>query len=243
MHILNPMLCYNSLDIIPYVIKCNQEENIDLFVLDNYSTDGSWEYLQDNKIPSKRVDTNNTFDLNLLLHYKKEVIDKIKPDWIILTGSDDFIYSSVPVINFIKKVSSNGFDVLNIPLIRFFNTGENRINPDPRKIFFYYSIQGYMKVFHTYKNFTEYFGDEPVMDKNYQIAQTENILFLDYGNTREKEKREEEYQRRKLAWERGLPRHFGNHYKDASERGWLWNKNNLNDIRKSVYWKTIYNKC
>lgn len=243
MHILLPMLCYNSLDIIPYTIKYYQKEDIDIFVLDNYSTDGSWEYLQDNNIPSKRVDTNNCFDLNQLLHYKEEIIHQKKPDWIIVSGSDDFILTPTPMIDFIQNINNNGFDIIEIPLIRFLNTGEIKKNfSDPRDIFFYYEQYEPMKVIHSYKKFDNYFADTPIMNSDHMIIQPSNCLFIDYGNTRGFEKREEEYKRRKLAWKRGLPEHFGSHFKNASERNWIWDKKDLSDIRKSEYWNIINNK-
>jgi len=51
MNILNPIVCYNSLNILPYVVEYNKKEGVDLFIIDNYSNDGSWEYIQDMKIP------------------------------------------------------------------------------------------------------------------------------------------------------------------------------------------------
>lgn len=242
--ILNPMLCYNSLDLLPYIIEYNKSEGIDLFVLDNYSNDGSWEFLQHHKIPSKRVDTNNSFDLDILLKEKLNVINQIKPDWIVNSGSDDFIIPpSGTLRNFIESMDKINLSIIECKLIRFNNTGEPRKYIDLRREFFYCDINcGYLKSIHRYKNFIQYFGDDPIMDCNHTIGRVDNLLFLDYGNARNKELREDIYERRKLAWERGLPRNFGIHYESYSKRDWLWNKNELTDIRKTKFWSVINNK-
>lgn len=243
MNILNPMMCYNSLDILPYVVEYNKKEGVDLFIIDNYSNDGSWEYIQDNKIPSERIDTDGAFDLNMLLKKKSEIIHKIKPDWIILAGADDFIITpDKTMVNFIDGIDKLGFDVIDMHIIRFQNTGENRKYLDPRKECFYCVVQESIKSIHSYKNFTEYYGDTPIYNKEYMIAKVEDSLFLDYGNTRNKELREDMYQRRKTAWERGLPRCFGTHYELYSKRGWIWDKSELIDVRNTKYWQIINNK-
>ncbi len=239
MHILNPMLCYNSIDILPYVIDYHKKEDIDLFIIDNYSNDGSWEYIQDSKIPSTRINTNGIFDLGLLLDYKTEIIHKIKPDWIINTECDMFIITPGSISDIIKEINNFGFQIISTPFLRFFNTGENRLNLDHRKIFFYYRKDNdpLLKI-HSYKNFINYYADRPIMDNDHSIAQTDMILFLDYGNTRLKEKRQEIYQKTKIAWNmKIMPKNFCEHLRDCSQRNWIWNKNELNDIRESNYWE------
>lgn len=124
------------------------------------------------------MNTNNFFNLNLLLEYKTEIIHKIKPDWIINTECDMFIVTYSPLMNIIKEIDTSGFQVVATPFIRFFNTGENRTNLDHRKIYFYYRIdRDPLLKLHSYKNFVNYHADFPVMNSNYQIAQTDMILF------------------------------------------------------------------
>jgi hypothetical protein len=222
------------------VIDYHKNEDIDLFLLDNNSTDGTWEYIQDNKIPSKRVYTNDTFDMNLLVKYKCEIIHKIKPDWVINMDNDMFLMTPAPLIKLIKDVDDGGFSIISTPFIRFFDTGEKITDSDPRKVYFNYrQDRDFLLKIHRYKNFVNYFADFPVMDANHQIIQTDMIYFLDYGNTRGKKKREDIYQRTIRAWNNGLPKNFGEHYIEASERNWLWSKDELDDIRKSKYWELI----
>lgn len=36
-----------------------------------------------------------------------------------------------------------------------------------------------------------------------------------------------------------MPRNFCEHFVEYHERNWLWNKNELSDIRESKYWELI----
>ena len=241
MHILNPMLCYNSIDIIPYSINFYKKQDIDVFVLDNYSNDGSWEYLNDNKIPCKRVNTNETFDLRILVKEKEDIIRKIKPDWVIKAGADSFIITDKPIIDVVKETEKMGFNIICFPFIRLFNTGEKRLDPDPRKVFFRYKLIKTCQTIHNLSDFAGYLADHINM-RNRKRKIINEFCVLDYGNARPKEKREEEYERRKKAWKKGMNRNWGNHYRIFSKGGWLWNKDDFEDIKYSNYWKTI-KKC
>lgn len=231
-HILLPMLCYNSLDIISKTISFFKKQDIDVFVLDNYSNDGSWEYLKDNRIPCKRVNTNNLFDLNKLNNERISIIRKIRPDWVLRVDSDCFVLSKT-IKRFIESLGNN-FNICYSQCLRFYNTGENRISDDPRKVFFYFDNLKQLPVLHSYNDFITYSGDKVIMRKERPFTY-ERCPALDYGNTRSKEKREEEFKRRRLAWKNGLSKYWGRHYISASRRGWIWDKNKLTDIRKTKY--------
>jgi len=239
MYILNPIFCYNSLDILPYVIDYYQKENIEMYILDNYSTDKTWEFLQKNKIPSKKIDTNETFNIQLLLKYRVNVIKDLKPDWVIRVGIDCFITTFKPLRKIIEEADSEGYNSISMPFIRLWNTGEKLTDQDPRKVFFNYSIVSKSFICaYKFANFKKYDGDKTRL-KNKNVKKLVISCILDYGNTRGKEKREEEYKRRQLAWDQGLPKKYGVHYIEASKKGWVWDIKKLNDIRKSKYWDSI----
>lgn len=244
MKILNILCCYNSLDIMPYVLEYYRKEGIESFVLDNYSTDGSWEYLQDNKIPSMRFDTGETFSTNKNIAAKLAVIRELKPDWVIRNSSDYFILTPLPLRATIERIhKEEKYSAISMPFCRIWNIGEQRtVGDDPRNICFYYStlIDNYVSI-HKSKGFESYQADATTMLNGKPIV-LGGAVVLDYGNTRSKEKRDEEYHRRQLAWERGEPRGHGVHYAPASKRGWLWEKEEFKDIRKSKYWEMVCNR-
>jgi len=238
--ILNILACYNSLDIIPYVLEYNQKEGIDSFVLDNYSDDGSWEYLRCNNIPCKRMDTGGAFLHTKIQASKLPVIQELKPDWVLRGASDHFILTPEPLRATIEQADKDGYNAISMPIGRMCNTGEDA-HGDPRKAYFYYFIVKNMISIHKTSGFNSY-NCEQINMADTKSKFLPGALLLDYGNTRPAEKREEEYKRMQLAWERGEPRGHGIHYAPASEKGWKWEKDSLLDIRKSEYWQTLCNR-
>ena len=235
--ILNILACYNSLDIIPYVLEYNQKEGIDSFVMDNYSDDGSWEYLQFLNVPSNRLDTGGAFHTTKIQAAKMEVIQELKPDWVIRGSSDHFFLTPDSVRASIEQADKDGCNAISMPIGRMCNTGEDA-HGDPRKTYFYYFIVRDMIAAHKTEGL-DLGSREQIKIAGMKQKEIPNSLLLDYGNTRSAEKRDEEYDRRKLAWEHGEPKGHGIHYAPASKQGWLWDKDTLLDIRESEYWQTL----
>ena len=76
---------------VNYYIK----QGCDIFVMDNFSNDGTYEWLLENNISTTRIDTNDSFYLSKLQRALVEEIKKISPDWIIYTGVDMFYHFNV----------------------------------------------------------------------------------------------------------------------------------------------------
>ena len=53
------------------------------------------------------------------------------------------------------------------------------------------------------------------------------------------EQRKELLKRRKMGWKRGLDKTSGRHYLREEAKGYTWNKDELEDIRESVWWKYL----
>ena len=43
---------YNEMEYLPHQLKYIKSQGLDVYVIDNCSTDGTWEWLQENKTPS-----------------------------------------------------------------------------------------------------------------------------------------------------------------------------------------------
>ena len=85
---------YNEIKFLPYKLQYCIDNNLDLYVIDNMSNDGSWEWLQENNIKSHRFDTDGMFYLKALQKEMVKTVHKEKPDWAIYNGCDLF-----PLIN------------------------------------------------------------------------------------------------------------------------------------------------
>jgi len=243
MKILCILTAYNEIDYLPYKKKFCDHHNLDLYVIDNYSDDGTWEWLQDNKIPSHRFDTDGMFVLQSLQDeiVRTQLSLSEKPDWVIYNGADMFPVSLPNLNEEITRIDQAGFNLASMPWIGFFNTGEDR-SKDPFNTFFYYSKNpsGQGLMFHKYNDSVRYIGDDARFTSIPTKATKLNGLMINYGNAKSAENREIIFARRKKAWDRGVtPRSHGHHYRSGHDVNWTWNKNQLKDIRLTTEFKYI----
>ncbi|MEY3194259.1 MAG: hypothetical protein RIQ78_356 [Bacteroidota bacterium] len=227
------MTIYNEIEYLPYKLKFCQENNLDLYIIDNISDDGSWEWLQENKVPSHRFDTDGAFSLGILQEEIVRTIHTIKPDWVIYNGCDLFILTEKNLYDEIMEADKNGFNIIKMDVLNMFNTGEQH-QKNPFETYFYYKlIQPNIKLIHKYQDSIRYVADAVILpDEN--ILQVEGCM-VNYGSTKSKEKRNITLERRKKAWDLGEPLAHGTHYLVGNNQDWIWEKADLLDIRASKY--------
>ena len=235
--ILNILTAYNEIDFLPLKKKWCDLNGLELYVIDNMSNDGTWEWLQDNNIKSHRVDTNEAFDLRILQAEINKTIHKIRPSWVIYNGADLFPVTKGKLCDIIIKANSEKYNGISMPWAMFYNTGEMRSEFNPFNTFFYCGFERGVIMMAKFQHHTRISGDEmQIRTKN--IKKIDGLI-INYGHTKTKEDRDETYERRKLAWKRGMTKHWGVHYAAAKQRNWRWDRDKLTDIRKSKYAWTI----
>ena len=74
--VVNIICSYNEVRYLPKVVQYYQREGIEVYVADNKSADGTWEWLNDNKIPCEQFDTDGCFDLVAQQKLRLKLIDK-----------------------------------------------------------------------------------------------------------------------------------------------------------------------
>lgn len=235
MHILNVICSYNEINYLPYVVSYYLDQGIDVHVIDNYSTDGTWEWLNDNNISCHQLDTNGEFNVNKQQKERKRTYTRKDPDWVIYGDSDEFIVNelniSLSLKDYIEMVDKEEYEVVSMNKYEFRNTGEERIKDDPRNVFFYY--EPYTSIDRVHKNkgtSLEYHADFVMSNKKYH---SKEFVIYNYGSTKDIEWKKEILERRKKAWRnKTLPRPFGQHLEKEEKRNWFWNKKDLKDIRK-----------
>ena len=234
MRIVNILTCYNEIEYIPYTIAYYKKIGIDVFVLDNYSTDGSYEWLIDHKIPVERVDTEGAFHLERLQKARIKKMHELKPDWVIYGDADEFIVTvSTPLREIIALADQKGFNELVCRKFEFYNTGEGRPKGNPKNTYYYYANpfgeKGGIARIHKYDFQVTY-------DMDFFVFKEEKpcvieAFVLNYGTTKSKEQREDVFKRRQKAWDKGLPKLIGSHYLKQRARDWIWDKEALLDVR------------
>ena len=224
---------YNEIEFIPIKHKWSRDQDIDLYIIDNMSNDGTWEYLQNNKIKSHRVDTNNTFDLRILQSEVIKVLHKIKPDWVIYHGADLFFFTKEGLRNDIEKANSEGYDGLSLTHIEMMNTGEKRNEGENIfEVFNFGLIQSKLNMVMKYKPDLKIMGDNMNSVKPKEI---EYGLLVNYGMTKSKKERIDTLDRRKKAWKNGLKEGYGKHYVSADKNNWEWDKKVCKEIKNTKY--------
>ena len=232
------MTIYNEMEYLPYKLKFCQENNIDLYIIDNISDDGSWEWLQEHKVPSHRFDTGGVFFLGKLQQEIIRTIHTIKPDWVIYNGCDLFISAGKKLRDEIAAADKGGYNTVTIDVLHFCNTGE-QFNKNPFETYFYYRFRSnVVKLIHKYDADVAYLADI-VTVSNEKSIHIEGCM-LNYGGTKSKENRSEILERRKKAWAQGEPLGHGTHYLVGNEKNWVWEKETLTDIRGTKYNKYVH---
>jgi hypothetical protein len=224
---------WNEIKFIKYKHEWAKNQGIDLYIIDNMSDDGTWEYLKENNIPSHRFDTNDSFNLVKLQNELIDTLHKIKPDWYLYQGGDEFFFTPDGLINDIKKLESEGYDSLSLKHIEIRNTGEIVNNGDNIfDVFNYCTIESNQVRIGKYDKAITITGDG-VSHRN--CKKIPYALLVNYGMTKSKEERDKTLERRQKAWGEGLKSGYGKHYVIAKNKNWTWDKNHLTDIRTTGY--------
>jgi len=236
MNILKIMTVYNEMQFLPYQKKWCDLNGIDLYVIDNMSNDGTFEWLRANKIKTHRIDTGGSFDLKKLQKNILITIKRIKPDWVVYHAADLFTVTEDRVDKEINGADREGYNQIGLKSVNFKPTGESG---DIFRDFNYCNIRGTKNLILISKYYPSLrIEADKIFIKNPKIKTPRGCL-LHFGNVRGRDKREETYRRRLKAWRGGLIRAWGVHYLTGHNKGWRWNKNELIDVRKTEYYKYL----
>jgi glycosyltransferase involved in cell wall biosynthesis len=141
------MTVHNEADIVGQVIEHLISQGIELVVLDNGSTDGSYEIIQHhigkgilsvNRMETEYFETESIFGT---LH---AMVTQYSPDWMLLTASDEFLespYRGLTLKGAIQLEGERGHNMIQFNNFEFYPTEKdhNSQESDVRKRLRYYS--------------------------------------------------------------------------------------------------------
>jgi len=237
MKILVAAFAYNERPYIPYMVEYYRSQGCDLLILDNYSTDGTYEWLVENGVRTSRVNTDNSFHLVRLQHALLKEFEKIHPDWIVYTGIDTYFYFPDGITKEIEKVDRLGRTAISVHHLEAYRTGEEFKMPFQDNYFHILIASRRVQMVAKYLQPFRFNGDALIIP-NLRIYESDGFL-INYGFCKTKEERELTYARRKKAWALGNPKGHGSHYKVAADRDWTWAKEEFTDIRTTEYYKMM----
>jgi len=226
---------YNELKYLPHVIDFYFKEGCDVYIIDNYSNDGTWEWLQENKIPSHRIDTNNEFAVETLQRELEKTVNKLKPFWVIFGGADLYFLTEEKLSNYIYKIDKLGYNLLSLLCLSPRNTGETYGLPLCKNYFYSYVYRN-VNMISKYEDGWYIIGDniqlkEPVPHLGFGIA-------VNYGGCKTKEEQETKLQRTIKAWNNGTTKlNHSTHLIKWKKEDWLFSKEGLIDLRNCEYTK------
>lgn len=147
MRLLGMIPVYNESDIIESVINYLVSQGVELVILDNGSTDGSYEICS--KHVSKGVLSLETvfterFEFDLIIRKLYETALSYRPDWILLNAADEFLESPYPDLKLkeaIQLEDQKGYNLIQFNNFEFWPTEQDResLETDVRKRLKYYT--------------------------------------------------------------------------------------------------------
>jgi hypothetical protein len=231
------IFCYtyghNEIQLLPLKLKWCIYHGLTMRYFDNESTDGSREWAIENGVFVEDIITKGAFDLRMILPTLNEDLQFERPEWFCMLGVDLFI--APPNGEKISKYLHNKkIHFVECQYANICFTGSETQNGDLRH-FDRCALKGDFSMgFATYTLLVRYVsGNYMAADKihypDWFIGKTisvenedsENWWLINFGHTKTAEEREETYQRRKLAWQRGLNKYAGAHYNTGKAVNWV----------------------
>ena len=221
MRILYTTFVYNELPYLPDVIKYYKSQGCDIYIIDNYSNDGTYEWLISNGIKCNRFDTNESFDLTLLQKELERVLHIEQPDWVVYGGADLYYVFDSPISETIQEVDKKGFNQIGVRCYGALNTGEQFDTP-LYKTYLYGRFYRNLIMISKYDKSLMMNGDGILLSES-KILNIDGIL-VNYGACKPIKEQKIKLARRQKAWDNGLSTNTGKHFKKGEAINWTWNK-------------------
>ena len=233
--LLNIMTVYNEIEFMPFRKAWCEKEGADLYVIDNYSDDGTLEWLQENGIPSHRFDTDGAFHLDKLQAEIVKTVDDIKPEWVCYSGADLFTFVDFGIKALTDKVSGMLVNVIELPMIDICRVdGETG---DPFECQYFRHSRNRIGFLYRWEPKAKYTADYVQLHR--RLPMTGPGVMMNYGRTKSPDKRKELLRRRQKAWRQGLDKTSGRHYIRENKKGYRWDPKELQRLDQSEYWKYV----
>ena len=128
---------YNESDIIESVVRHLISQGVDLVILDNGSTDGTYEicsrFLGHGVLSIEKLITEH-FNFDLLEQQLYQQILNRDADWALLSGADEFLESPYPHVTLEKAIESDdqkGYNLIQFNNFEFWPTEQDYASHEP----------------------------------------------------------------------------------------------------------------
>ena len=209
---------YNEIKLLPVKKAWCDYHGLKMVYFDNESTDGSKQWAIDNGVFESDIITDGAFDIvtiiNHLEDYRKQ--NHHTYDWSILAGVDTFLSGAGVPINkylnqYIKTIKTKneseveGVRAFGVNICRIKDQHPIKLNgftrcTQPRDVLFIAKSTAQIQIDNI--SCTSGIEIKPIC-----------LWWFNFGNIKPASERKETYNRRKLAWDRGMLQGYGSHYR------------------------------
>lgn len=232
---LSILTCFNERRFLPWQVAYLQSEGIQPLIIDNFSDDGSWEWIQAHGVPGIRLDTGGAFDLRLLQRERLRLQRALEPQWVVYGDMDEFNVSPDGLRALLKRADALSVQMIRLPRYTFFRTSEREENPaNPLEACRFgreqYRAVGGIVRLHRFEPRLRYHADGVILPGARSLRAV-TAANLNYGETKGPKLRYPVLLRRRAAWARGFDRALGGHYESGRKHDWVWNPDELQDFQ------------
>jgi len=238
MRVLAAAFAYNERPYIPYMVEYYRSQGCDLLILDNYSTDGTYEWLVENKVITGRVDSQEAFHLGKLQGALLKALAREKPDWVLYTGIDTYFYFTGTISEEVKKAVDHKCNMIATNHIECHNIGEEFHLPFQETYFYVLTNNRRRQMISKYNPDYFKFAADNILITKPEVYESDGFL-INYGMCKSKKERDLTLARRQKAWKLGEPLGHGAGYVMHQQRNWTWTKEEFTDIRTTKYYKMM----
>jgi len=181
MNIIGMMAVYNESDIVSQSVAHMISQGIPLVVLDNSSTDGSYEIVSEllgKGVISVERFRSEKFELVKILQRLWGMATALVPDWVVLCCPDEFLESpsrNLTLKEAIEREAAQAYNMIQFTNFEFMLTEVDRDSQekDVRKRLRYYTMHDdlHFRAFKFYKGTTihDYAGDFPIFPIDIEV--------------------------------------------------------------------------
>ena len=242
MDILLITFVYNEKPYIEDMIKYYRTQGVNIYIIDNMSNDGTYEWLVKNNVECSRFDTKESFNLNKLQKELTRIVTIKKPDWVVYASADLYYVFDKTIKETIEEANIKGYNQLNVKCYGALNTGEKFKTP-LQETYKYGVVWKTLKMNAKYVDGFKMRGDDIFINKSNPV----NVggIMINYGGCKPMREQKEKLKRRKKAWTEGLNPRTGKHFLKYEKIDWLWNKSfciNLFESEDKKYFEKLLNE-
>ena len=217
----------NEMKMLPLKKKWCDHHGLKMIYFDNESTDGSREWAIEEGVFESDIISNGEFDIVKTMGILESYRNKNDYDYSIVSGVDMFLggLKGKTLSQYIQELDSNGYDGLMCSYIMLCR------NDDVSTLDFRHYTRG---LYHEERMTLIGKSDRALSIDSVNSKkplQDIGVWWFNVGNTKTIEERKETYERRKKAWDRGMKKAYGVHYKDLVN----YNFTMPNIVTKNIY--------